>query len=156
MNKMNKLWTNNEQAMNKINKLWTQMNKHWTTMNKQRTNNEQWTHNEQIMNKQWTNNEQLMNKWTNNEQIMNKQWMNNDQTMNELRVRPTDSPFCLTETQNKYCVECYGIYAVQSHYKVSAFDLNRVDLQHSTQYLLCVSVRRDGLSVGRTLDWMGM
>ena len=33
------------------------------------------------------------------------------------RVRPTDSPSSLTETQNKYCVECYDIYSIHSHYK---------------------------------------
>ena len=33
------------------------------------------------------------------------------------RVRPTDSPSSLTETQSKYCVECYDIYSIHSHYK---------------------------------------
>ena len=33
------------------------------------------------------------------------------------RARPTDSPSRLTETQNKYCVGCYDIYSIHSHYK---------------------------------------
>ena len=33
------------------------------------------------------------------------------------RVRPTDSPSSLIETQSKYCVECYDIYSIHSHYK---------------------------------------
>ena len=32
--------------------------------------------------------------------------------------------------------------------------MNRVDVVALNTYLLCVSVRLDGLSVGRTLDWM--
>ena len=33
------------------------------------------------------------------------------------RVRPTDSPSSLTETQNKYCVDSYDIYSIHNHYK---------------------------------------
>ena len=36
------------------------------------------------------------------------------------RVRPTDSPSSLTETQSKYCVECYDIYSMHSHQKGGA------------------------------------
>ena len=35
------------------------------------------------------------------------------------KVRPTDSPSSLTETQNKYCVDCYDIYSIHSLYKAS-------------------------------------
>ena len=32
--------------------------------------------------------------------------------------RPTDSPpSTLTDMQDKYCVDCYNIYSIQSHYK---------------------------------------
>ena len=47
------------------------------------------------------------------------------------RVCPTDSPSSLTETQNKYCVECYDIYHIHSHYKKwgpSAVNTKEVDL----------------------------
>ena len=51
------------------------------------------------------------------------------------KVRPTDSPSSLTEAQNKYCVDCYVIYSIHSHYKGAAsfvvsfvVVINRVDV----------------------------
>ena len=53
-----------------------------------------------------------------------------DQTSIQARVRPTDSPSSLTETQNKYCVECYNIYSIHSHYKTTTLFVVATNVRH--------------------------
>ena len=81
------------------------------------------------------------------------------------RVRPTDSPSSLTETQRKYCVECCDIYSIHSHYKGGGAAMNKVHVVAlSTIFALRLSKTRrtvgrtdsrlDGWSV-HTNDWSG-
>ena len=82
-------------------------------------------------------------------------------------VRPTDCPSSLTATQNKYCVECYDIYSIHSHYKGNhkRVAMKRVDVVAlNTIFALRLSKTRrtvgrtdsrlDGWSV-HTNDWSG-
>ena len=45
--------------------------------------------------------------------------MASDRPSIQPKVPSTDSPSSLTETQNKYCVDCYDIYSIHGNYKAN-------------------------------------
>ena len=78
------------------------------------------------------------------------------------RARPTDSPSRLTETQNKYCVGCYDIYSIHSHFKENhkrgaaaegratfVVAMNRVDVV-AVNTIFVLRFSKTGQTVGRT------
>ena len=90
-------------------------------------------------------------------------WPKTDRPSIQSGVRPTDSPSSLTETQNKYYVDCYDIYSIHSHYKgnhkrggaaegrATSFVVatNRVDIiEVNTIFVFRLS--KTGRTVGRT------